>query len=201
MFLQKIYSSWCHLASLLFSSWRKVIYIILHLLLHVYDFSKDRCMKQYHFERLVSIWIVWNVISWSHSEGTDASHTFKLRTLYSLKETKWTSICVLWYEHYSCLLFGLILDRFLDRLLTYFTNNIFLLRLKVLRVSDKRIFCCNSVPHQALQASPDSENLFYYHDEMNGESPPVITTGQKDSIVPASVSDIRIYGNSENYFW
>ena len=66
--------------------------------------------------------------------------------------------------------------------------------------SDKRVFCFNSVPHQALQASPDSENLFYYHDEMNGESPPVITTGQKDSIVPASVSDIRIYGNSENYF-
>ena len=66
--------------------------------------------------------------------------------------------------------------------------------------SDKRILCFKSVPHQALQGSPDSENLFYYHDEMNGESPPVITTGQKDSIVPASVSDIRIYGNSENYF-
>ena len=92
---------------------------------------------------------------------------------------------------------------FLAEFLTdfYLTNNIFLLRLKVLGVSDKRIFSCNSVPHQTLQASPDSQNLFYYHDEMNGESPPVITTGQKDSIVPASVSDIRIYGNSENYFW
>ena len=72
-----------------------------------------------------------------------------------------------------------------------------------LGASNLRIFCFNSVPHQELQGSPDSENLFYYHDEMNGESPPVITTGQKDSnhsIVPASVSDIRIYGNSENYF-
>lgn len=39
---------------------------------------------------------------------------------------------------------------------------------------------------------------------MNRESPTVIASGPKDgprSVVPASESDIRIYGNSENYFW
>ena len=68
---------------------------------------------------------------------------------------------------------------------------------------DERLFCIRSVPHEALQTSPDSENLFYYHDEMNRESPTVIASGPKDgprSVVPASESDIRIYGNSENYF-
>ena len=82
------------------------------------SFSEDWYVKQYHFERLVSIWIVWNVISWSHFEGTDASHTFKLRTLYSLKENKWTSICVLWYGHYSCLLLSRIFDLFLQKYLS-----------------------------------------------------------------------------------
>ena len=68
--------------------------------------------------------------------------------------------------------------------------------------SVKRLFCIRSVPHEALQTSPDSENLFYYHDEMNRESPTVITSGHKDlSVIPTSVSNIRIYGNSENYFW